>query len=436
MGLPASLDKSTPKDTDNPSAGAAEIREFKAFIQDYFNITDTISYTASPLSEEVRGFVNVREYPYNAVGDGVADDTAAIQAAITAAAGTELVIPPGTYLHSGLTIASAMRIRGVATMAGAQSMLSYTGTGTGLTITGNSVTLQDLVLQTATGAIGVDHSNTLYHRFLNVYVLGNSLTQYLADNSYYIKWIDGTIQGKNGTSGTTAGITSTVNFNANRIDGVRFLMGIGATDYWTALKINSAGVSGTSSGSTILDTIFDGGYAGGWAIDVYGGTTGLTITGSRQEGNGQGFLRQADSSFGISVLGGTVQGSTGVPCPRLFDLSGGDVTIQGVDIREATEGIHLGATARRITELNNSWTNVGTKLSTSEGLTGILSMYDGTLSLRGGHLQQLDSSGATGYAHPLYLGTYALWVASDGKLYIKSGTPTSDTDGTVVGTQT
>ncbi len=44
------------------------------------------------------------------------------------------------------------------------------------------------------------------------------------------------------------------------------------------------------------------------------------------------------------------------------------------------------------------------------------------------------SNGAYNGAH-LVLGTYHLWISS-GKLYIKSGAPTSATDGTVVGTQT
>jgi len=39
------------------------------------------------------------------------------------------------------------------------------------------------------------------------------------------------------------------------------------------------------------------------------------------------------------------------------------------------------------------------------------------------------------YQYPLYFGSWALWVDSTGKLRIKSGAPTSDTDGTVVGTQ-
>lgn len=41
-----------------------------------------------------------------------------------------------------------------------------------------------------------------------------------------------------------------------------------------------------------------------------------------------------------------------------------------------------------------------------------------------------------GYQYPLKMGGYYLWVnATSGKLYIKSGAPSSDTDGTIVGTQ-
>jgi len=444
MGFPQRLQKDEPQDTGNPSAGAAEFRNLKLFIEDLFGVLDTQSYSAKAMDIGLAGqvtvaqerllfqngsatipafgfagatgtglsydgtnadisilrngtricslgvlagdsYINAKAPPYNAVGDGVTDDTAALQAALTAAANKVLILPYGTYLHTGLTIANPMIVRGVATMQSAQTMLSYTGSGTGITISGNSGTLQDLVLQTATGNIGVDLSSTLYHRFLNVRVLGNATTQYLANDAYYIQWRGGTIQGKSGTSGTTRGITSTVNFNANLIDGVRFLMGTGATDYWTAVAINTAGVSGTSNGSALRDCIFDGGYEGGVAIHAYAGTTGLSLVGNRLEGNGQNFLLQDDDSFGITVLGGSLQGSSGVPAPRLFDLSGGDVFIAGVDIREATEGIHLGAAARRVTEMNNSWTNVTTKVSSSEGLAGILSLYNGQMLLEGGY---------------------------------------------------
>jgi hypothetical protein len=40
------------------------------------------------------------------------------------------------------------------------------------------------------------------------------------------------------------------------------------------------------------------------------------------------------------------------------------------------------------------------------------------------------------WTDPARLGNYYLWVDGSGKLRIKSGVPTSDGDGTVVGTQT
>src|SRR6266496_79845 len=47
-------------------------------------------------------FANVKNSPYNAIGDGVHDDTAAIQQAISACpTGQVVYIPPGTYRTSG-----------------------------------------------------------------------------------------------------------------------------------------------------------------------------------------------------------------------------------------------------------------------------------------------------------------------------------------------
>lgn len=42
---------------------------------------------------------------------------------------------------------------------------------------------------------------------------------------------------------------------------------------------------------------------------------------------------------------------------------------------------------------------------------------------------------STNFLKPIKFGAYSLWVASNGKLYIKNGAPASDMDGTVVGTQ-
>jgi len=56
---------------------------------------------------------NVKDSAYGAVGDGVADDTTAILAAISAAGATGTVFfPAGTYLHTQLTITGQTRLLG------------------------------------------------------------------------------------------------------------------------------------------------------------------------------------------------------------------------------------------------------------------------------------------------------------------------------------
>jgi parallel beta-helix repeat protein len=63
------------------------------------------------LDTHTLGPVNVKSF--GAVGDGVTDDTAAIQAAATAAASGELYLPPGNYRISGtITLPSTITVRG------------------------------------------------------------------------------------------------------------------------------------------------------------------------------------------------------------------------------------------------------------------------------------------------------------------------------------
>src|SRR5205807_7169471 len=59
-------------------------------------------------------FTNVKNAPYSAVGNGLADDTAAIQAALNACPANQVVyIPAGRYRISGvLTIPGSITVRG------------------------------------------------------------------------------------------------------------------------------------------------------------------------------------------------------------------------------------------------------------------------------------------------------------------------------------
>src|SRR5437867_13270416 len=91
---------------------------------------------------------NVRRPPYNAKGDGKADDSTAIQRAINDAivSGGAVFVPAGVYL-----IGNGLRINGAVLLAGAggpsdtdggfatvpRTEIRYTGTGTAISVVGD-----------------------------------------------------------------------------------------------------------------------------------------------------------------------------------------------------------------------------------------------------------------------------------------------------------
>lgn len=102
---------------------------------------------------------NVKSAPFNAVGDGVTDDTGAIQAALNAAtpfSGSIVLFPPGTYYHSG-----ELNVYGAVTLMGdSKSTPTLRGNAIYLNNPGERMTALNV---DATGSFGVYNrtSNTL-----------------------------------------------------------------------------------------------------------------------------------------------------------------------------------------------------------------------------------------------------------------------------------
>lgn len=88
--------------------GAYDVRFSGTPVPTPYTISAIAAYSDSDM------WVNVKSSTYGAVGDGSADDTQAIQAAITAGAGKLVYIPPGTYkITSPLVISANTTIQGL-----------------------------------------------------------------------------------------------------------------------------------------------------------------------------------------------------------------------------------------------------------------------------------------------------------------------------------
>jgi hypothetical protein len=110
------------------------------------------AYTSGTVGFALQAFVNVKNAPFNATGDGITDDTAAIQAAITslAATGGTVYFPAGEYkTDGGITLVSNLTLQGaggaVLKPSDAVPLWAYRGVST------SNVKVKDLVFE-GTGA--------------------------------------------------------------------------------------------------------------------------------------------------------------------------------------------------------------------------------------------------------------------------------------------
>ncbi|MBK6900124.1 MAG: hypothetical protein IPH09_12980, partial [bacterium] len=109
---------------------------------------------------ELSGIYNVKAY--GAIGNGIANDTAAIQAALTAAAtagGGEVYFPKGTYLcGSALTVGDYVNLRGVGKVA---TTIKRGFTGDFITAFGGKSSIKDMTIDGDTATRGAGTGITI-----------------------------------------------------------------------------------------------------------------------------------------------------------------------------------------------------------------------------------------------------------------------------------
>ena len=349
------------------------------------------------------GCINVRQAPYNAVGDGSTDDTAAIQAAITAAAAARkpLYFPPNASaayykVTSTLTITTALSIIGSGSYT---TTILGVGLGAGVRVIDYNCLAADVIEQVNIRGITIrsDNASPNALRLKNVsYVWARDLRVYNVANGIEIegtRCFTHTYDGLNGTSVTT----STYKFASGFTGGGQYIFNgctfVGTTAFALPATASADGLNffGCNWEQATTNSMFIGGSVGGLlvsggrtegcdgidfvlrpfgAAEVIGGVSISGVSFGSSDAAASSRIRIGGDSGkvrGFSVLGNTVTHGTDTFAGTLVDLNGEG----GAGI---VAGNYLHGTA--CTVVNNQ--RAGIVVYSNENLSGALAEWWGT----------------------------------------------------------
>ncbi len=403
--------------------------------------SDHISYfpagtggVATDVRTKLGATVSVKDR--GAVGDGVTDDYAAFAAAwaIVKSTGGTLWIPPGNYLlntqwvldvdltlpHNYLVLGYGATLFAGAAVTG-HAILVYKGYNNfGVKIEGlqfnhrNNTTVNGCIqLQGANHChivkCSVEHHNTkaTYASVeIGPYTPGDDNT-----NSFWNIVDEFTTRQRSGGDGTNAavGVRLLGQANATKIINCQF------TSVTSAIRLDTDGVGVTlANGCRVFNNDFEGVTNAIYVNTAIATTmtTGFYVSNNRVE--------TATTFFNIA--GSAATDASNPPVLRDNYLVVGSVTNYLVNPNNqfifSDEPSYFGVGARNFIGGPSNYTII----TEGTGKNLVLGNLSGTSNYAQGHI---------------VLGTYHIWVeAATGDLRIKNGVPASDSDGTVVGTQT
>jgi hypothetical protein len=413
------------------------------------------------------------------------DLTAKIQAAINSLARGTVVLPAGAALCGALTLKSDVSVVGVGP---ASRLVPKPGTADFLVGSVSRVRLSDFYIdcsnQTAGGGCGLKLNQFTDSEISGVTVYNAGSFGWLIFNSVRSRFLRNTIDTTRQWDGMTISTGSTDNIIQGNTVINSYDSGIGFTDtlrtVCTSNVVNRQQIGGVYfapgiDASGAKDATITGNYVSGNEVGiqlVVHPNTGKVPKRVTCSGNTVG-----NGLYGVKVGGsvlepGVTQEGTSL---EQMNISGNVIfsaTVEGVRVDSSTDcavvsnviancgtGV-IAPNNTRLSLLTNRITACSTGVNLSSGNTDFSVMNNvveqnttnWTGSIPGGSATYMahNKNGGLNYSmsgHDPYtdnwglpgrlkLGNYNLWVDAAGKLRIKSGNPTGDTDGVIVGAQT
>mgnify|MGYP003385865054 CR=1 FL=1 len=215
----------------------------------------TATYPASTVGTKLKNIVHATDY--GVVGDGIVDDTTNLQAAINAAVGKILYLPP-VFKCGALTVPAKSHLMGT---GGKSRITAVSGTYNMFSITGGDVKIENIFIEDITKSGGWDFIITCGTKTLRFIDLKNIIV----NNSFGVLTDSGT-----GTGGVGAHVVTRVQdvlAALHRGPGISLtrgfaylffercsidFVGVSASNF-TAFNFNLAGHGGAAGGLTLVD---------------------------------------------------------------------------------------------------------------------------------------------------------------------------------------